>query len=636
MKKISLVLVLLAFVAAGFSQTNFTALKLTPATPKQNQALRFEYNQDYSPLVKQKGVDIVVYQFTSSGLKVTEPTIAKKGTAHTGSVVLDSNTTAVAFGFSFEDVKDNNGKDGYLVPVYDVQNKIVPGYYVAASNFYRGQGQYLTGITADAEKSWSILQEAVKSNPKLREEKAFLDAYLGGIMTNKKAESATLIAAELENYERKGNLNESDYAFLNMWYANRLKNKEKAESLSAAMRAAYPNGDWKINEARQAYSKEQDAAKKELLLQEYMSKYAPKTETEKRIADNMKSQLANAYAKAKDFSNYHKWNNGLSKTAAASNNNNISWNMAEKDENLEEAKKMTVSATSFAKAEMEKASEKKPAEITTKQWEQNRKFTYAMYGDTYAYIMYKLGDYKAAFPVAREAAKLTNFKNAEYNERYAMVAEKVLAPAETKAQLEQFVKDGAASSKTKEILKATYIKLNNGDGGYETYLATLEADAKIKKREEIAKGILNDPAPNFSLKDFEGKTVSLQDLKGKVVVVDFWATWCGPCIASMPGMNKALTKYKDDKNVQFLFVDTWENVEDKLKNAKDFMQSKNYPFYVLMDNDDKMVSDFKVSGIPTKFVLDKQGRIRFKAVGFNGNDDELVDELSTMIELAAK
>jgi len=66
------------------------------------------------------------------------------------------------------------------------------------------------------------------------------------------------------------------------------------------------------------------------------------------------------------------------------------------------------------------------------------------------------------------------------------------------------------------------------------------------------------------------------------------------------------------------------------------MTKKNYPFNVLMDNDNKMVEDFKVGGIPTKFVIDKAGNIRFKAVGFSGNDDELVEELSTMLELASK
>ena len=97
-----------------------------------------------------------------------------------------------------------------------------------------------------------------------------------------------------------------------------------------------------------------------------------------------------------------------------------------------------------------------------------------------------------------------------------------------------------------------------------------------------------------------------------------------------------MAKYIDNENVQFLFVDTWESAEDKLQNAKDFMSKKNYLFHVLMDNDNKMVEDFNVQGIPTKFIIDKTGRIRFKAIGFSGTDDALVDELTTMIEMVDK
>ena len=99
-------------------------------------------------------------------------------------------------------------------------------------------------------------------------------------------------------------------------------------------------------------------------------------------------------------------------------------------------------------------------------------------------------------------------------------------------------------------------------------------------------------------------------------------------------MQKTVTKFKDDPDVKFVFVDTWETSDKKEKNAADFIASHNYDFHVLMDNDSKVVEQFKVEGIPTKFVIDKNGIIRFKAVGFDGSDDKLVTELSTMIGMA--
>lgn len=632
MKKIMLLLVTLTGILQLSAQTTITALTLKPEFPKQNEKVSFTYNQNFASLIKQPGVDIVVYQFTSKGVKVAEPDIIKKGTIYAGSIILDSSTACIAFGFSSGEEKDNNGGKGYIVPVYNKQNKPVQAYYAWANSLQGGYGEYLLGLNPDAAKGLDYLEEGIQQYPTLKTDPVFLGNYLSAINSVKKKEAPELVLNELQSFESKGNLTEAGYNTLVQWHT-RNKRKEKADSLTTAMKTAFPDGDWKKSEAYTNFNKEKDLVKKRALYQEFTAKYGS-TASNKAMIDNMKSQMAAAYATAKDYASYNELSKELSKSAIASSNNNIAWEMAEADENLEEAKKMALMAVTYAKSEMDKPSEKIPDGVTKRQWEQQRKGNYAMFGDTYAFILYKLGDYKTAYPIAKDAAGINKFKDAEYNERYALLAEKALPAKEAKSLIEQLVKDGVATTKTKEALKNLYVIEKKTDQGYDDYLANLEASAKIKKREEIAKTIINEPSPKFSLKDFDGKAVSLDDLKGKIIVVDFWATWCGPCIASMPGMNKALTKYKGDENVKFLFVDTWENVENKLQNAKDFMTSKKYPFYVLMDNDNKMVEDFKVSGIPTKFVIDKEGKIRFKAVGFNGNDDALVDELTTMIELA--
>ena len=131
----------------------------------------------------------------------------------------------------------------------------------------------------------------------------------------------------------------------------------------------------------------------------------------------------------------------------------------------------------------------------------------------------------------------------------------------------------------------------------------------------------------------EGNKVSFNDYKGKIVVVDFWATWCGPCLASFPAMKRVVEKYENDSWVKFLFINSWERVDEKIKHVADFISKNDYPFHVLIDEENKVIEKYKVSGIPTKFIIDAQGNIRFKSIGFSGSDDKLVEELSTMINL---
>lgn len=93
-----------------------------------------------------------------------------------------------------------------------------------------------------------------------------------------------------------------------------------------------------------------------------------------------------------------------------------------------------------------------------------------------------------------------------------------------------------------------------------------------------------------------------------------------------------MNKYKDNPDVQFLFVDSRERGEqaEKQKNTSGFISKNKYTFNVLMDNDNKVIEKYKVEGIPTKFIIDKSGMIRFKTVGFD-NEEKMQQEIDTMI-----
>ncbi|MVT42855.1 redoxin domain-containing protein [Chitinophaga oryziterrae] len=136
--------------------------------------------------------------------------------------------------------------------------------------------------------------------------------------------------------------------------------------------------------------------------------------------------------------------------------------------------------------------------------------------------------------------------------------------------------------------------------------------------------LYNIPAPQFSMLDINGKTVSLSDFKNKVLVVYFWSTWCYYCHKDFPMVNKVIKQYANDTTVAFLFVDTREKSPQYKSLVQKDMVKYNYNFHVVFDEkgkdsiQNKYYTEFGTIGIPTRFVIDGNMVIRHKFVGYDG------------------
>lgn len=112
------------------------------------------------------------------------------------------------------------------------------------------------------------------------------------------------------------------------------------------------------------------------------------------------------------------------------------------------------------------------------------------------------------------------------------------------------------------------------------------------------------------MKDLSGKELSLSDLKGKNVFLNFWATWCPPCKAEMPEIQKLYEETKDS-NLVIVAVELGE----PLSTVKSFIDENKYSFKVLLDSDQSVASKYNVASIPTSYFIDIDGNVISKSIG---------------------
>ncbi len=161
-------------------------------------------------------------------------------------------------------------------------------------------------------------------------------------------------------------------------------------------------------------------------------------------------------------------------------------------------------------------------------------------------------------------------------------------------------------------------------------LATASPAGALLEGSKLKKG---QPAPDFTLKDIDGKTWKLSELRGKkVVMIDFWATWCNICKREMPVLEKVYKEYKD-KGVEFFGIALDD--ADKIRQIRKILQEKGVSYPILVDQDQKVATEiYQLSGpIPYKVVIDQAGTIVYDHVGdYVDYPPEIVDVFDQLLE----
>ena len=522
-----------------------------------------------------------------------------------------TNVLVIAITEFYNNVIDNNKEKGYISYLYDKKGKLFSSTKVIEANLLsNGRTAYYHKIKYPSSELIRMYKEGFKVNPELKEGDFYLN-YLY-LLYKEKPDSTKpqLIAFAKQMLEKKGN----EERWINaMRVYSILQMPEQSAAVEAKIKENFPQGEI----AKNSFWKEQPKSKDltEMLVLNAMEDYKHRfKDSSSKTMDGFYEMLINISAKNKNWNNVFKYAGLIDdQLKVASIYNPIAWDLT--GGGLEGTATDLEFAKTISKLSVDIVNQKIKEHFIPEDPD-DLVGAYIYYADTYALILYKLNKVDSAFYYQNTILEKDPM-DVNQNERYSVYTEKAKGAAFAKDFIEPQLLQGANSPIMLKQLQSIYKQLNLPEEKFLKVKRLNAASVSNKAREEIIKRFGTQKAPVFTLKDTDGKHVSMKSLLGKVVILDFWATWCGPCRASFPDMQKLVNSYKDDNSVAFLFIDVWEhkNFKDMQQNAIKFIKDNNYSFHVLLDEKDKVIGDYKVEGIPEKFVIDKKGNMVYRGEG---------------------
>ena len=662
-------LVIFYYFPIAFAQISQDRVRFIPKYLNQNQPTKLCYSID-SSIFNNKSAILCKIFFTGTNEdvsrqdfpKVLELNLLEENRCLCGYFDVPAKATGIVAVFqdSLEVNIDNNNGEGYWTPIY-IGADLLPGSLSSIADLYAGGWPQQFHLKQKKDIARKLYETDFELHPEIK--RKFTRYYLATFDIYDANDKERFIK-ELNQYSQYKDLNEWELLLGVKRYYLLINEIDSAKKYEKLVFERYPNGSWalqvnSLNPAMQIdliKSHEKKWEKYKEFKGEYCKSYPDeltRNQMQNRLGQILRGMVL-SFAQNSDLVTWQKEVDALDEwskyytykrtatflTDHLKSSSSIKGKKGDitafkpegllriKTSNEEQlilyAEKLALESVAWYRQNLD--SSRRVIDwlfLTDKEVSASRKEWLAKVLDDLGQNLLLQNRLEEAHQVFKEALDLAKKMESSINEHY----------------IESLIKSNQIDEAIKEA--AIVIRLGKSTAAINNFHESMVKDASPKEEAmadlsaQLKKQMISDEMPDGILLNIKGEKIDLKEYKGKTVVIDFWATWCAPCIIGMEFAIEVVEKYKSQKDVVFFFVNT-ERITDETKvrvNRK--LQEIGYNFNVFFDPDFKATNAFKVEVLPTTVIIDSKGKIRFRHSGIDmkSGKQEQNNKLTAMIEL---